>query len=380
MTAIGWYAWGTAHHWTEAAIWAAIAKASCSVLLIACPCALGLAVPAARLVGAGRGARRGILIRDIDALQMAEKIDTVALDKTGTVTRGRPAVTQIKTFNGISEEELLRLAAAAEQFSSHPLATAITAAATAKKIQIPQTESFDTEAGFGVTAQIDGQKVLVGSTALLQRHGIATGNSSGQTEIYVALQTNGQYQLAGQLIVSDEIKSDSAAAVSELRELNLRVVLISGDNTAAATAVATQVGITDVQGDVKPGGKADALRQLQAGSHLIAMVGDGINDAPALAQADLGIALGSGSDVAKETGGIILVGSSLLGVAAAIRLSRATMRTIRQNLFLAFIYNVLAIPLAAFGYLTPIWAAAAMALSDITVIGNALLLWRTKID
>ena len=350
------------------------------MLLIACPCALGLAVPAALMVGAGRGARRGILIRDIDALQMAEKIDTVALDKTGTVTRGRPAVTQIKTFSGISEEELLRLAAAAEQFSSHPLATAITAAATAKKIQIPQTESFDTEAGFGVTAQIDGQKVLVGSAALLQRHGIATGNSSGQTEIYVALQTNGQYQLAGQLIVSDEIKSDSAAAVSELQNLNQRVVLISGDNTAAATAVATQVGITDVEGDVKPGGKADAVRQLQAGSHLIAMVGDGINDAPALAQADLGIALGSGSDVAKETGGIILVGSSLLGVAAAIRLSRATMWTIRQNLFLAFIYNVLAIPLAAFGYLTPIWAAAAMALSDITVIGNALLLWRTKID
>jgi P-type Cu+ transporter len=380
VTAIGWYVWGATHHWATAAIWAAIAKASCSVLLIACPCALGLAVPAALMVGAGRGARRGILIRDIDALQMAEKIDTVALDKTGTVTLGRPAVTQIKTFNGISEDELLRLAAAAEQFSSHPLATAITAAAQSRKIQIPQTQAFDTEAGFGVTARIDGQKILVGSAAMLQRHGITLDNSTGKTEIYVARQTNGQYEPAGQLIVSDEVKSDSAAAVSELRNLNLRVVLISGDNVAAAQAVAKQVGITDVRGDVKPGAKAQAIRELQTGPHFVAMVGDGINDAPALAQADLGIALGSGSDVAKETGGIILIGPSLHGVAAAIRLSRATMRTIRQNLFLAFIYNVLAIPLAAFGILTPLVAAAAMALSDITVIGNALRLRRTKID
>ncbi len=385
ITAVGWYAWGAVHHWPTAAIWAAIAKASCSVLLIACPCALGLAVPAALMVGAGRGARRGILIRDIDALQMAEKIDTVVLDKTGTITQGRPSVTSVKSFNGTSDDEVIRLAAAAEQFSSHPLAVAITAAATARKLQIPPTEAFDTEAGYGVTAKIQGRKILVGSAAMLQRHGITVGATPGQTEIYIAAETDGQFQTIGQLLITDELKSDSAAAVSGLRDLNLRVVLLSGDNTAAAAAVGKQVGITEVRGDVKPGGKAEAIRQLQGESsssphRFVVMVGDGINDAPALAQADLGIALGSGSDVAKETGGIILVGGSLHGVAAAIRLSRATMRTIRQNLFLAFIYNVLAIPLAAFGILTPLMAAAAMALSDITVIGNALLLRRTKID
>ena len=416
-TGLGWYAWGAAHGWPAGQTWAAIAKAVCSVLIIACPCALGLAVPAALMVGIGRGAKQGILVRDIDALQSAERIDTVVLDKTGTVTQGKPAVLGVLTFDGSADDELLRLAAAAEQFSEHPLAKAIVAHARARGLSVPDPQGFTNDPGHGVVATVDGQTLLVGNESLLGKHRtppVATdaqqaqrgaddappaSDSSGrtpdpaQTLVYVA-RTNGEGKVMplGLIALSDALKPDSASAVRELHDLGLRTVLLTGDNEATARHIAGQVGIDDVRAGVKPGGKADVIRELQrtassgepqldAGPRrFVAMVGDGVNDAPALAAADLGIAIGSGSDVAKETGDVVLVSGSLRGIATSVRLSRATMRKIRQNLFFAFVYNVLAIPLAALGLLNPLIAAAAMALSDVTVIGNALLLRREKID
>ena len=391
ITGIGWYAWGTAHGWPATQVWGHIANAVCSVLIIACPCALGLAVPTALMVGTGRGAKKGILIRDIDALQKAELIDTVVLDKTGTITQGRPAVAQVIPLNGIAEREVLRLAAAAEQYSEHPLARAVVQTARDRGIPVPDPDEFRNEPGLGVVAQINGETVLVGNLDLLQRHGAidpdavvrSTAASPGSTAVYVARQSNGHVDPVGLIALADQIKPDSIRAIKELHDLGLRTVLLTGDNRPAAEAIARQVGIDDVRAQVKPGEKARVIRELQSTgnrkSH-IAMVGDGINDAPALAQADLGIAIGGGSDIAKETGDIVLVSGSLLGVPTAIRLSRATMRKVRQNLFLAFIYNVLAIPVAALGFLNPLISAGAMALSDVTVIGNALLLRRAKID
>jgi Cu+-exporting ATPase len=381
ITAIGWYLWGTIHHWDSPHTWGMLAKSVCSVLIIACPCALGLAVPAALMVGMGMGAKRGILIRDIDALQMAEKIDAVVLDKTGTITQGKPAVAKIESLDGQSEDDILRLAASAEQYSEHPLAKAIAAQARLRNIALDHPESFTNQPGEGIIAQIAGKQLLIGSASFLRSHGgrLQTESSQIGSEVYVALQTE-QIKPLGLIHIIDEIKSDSAAAIAEMRRMNLRTLLLSGDRHAAAKAIADSVGIDDVRAEVKPAGKADVIRQLQSDAYRIAMVGDGINDAPALAQADLGIAIGTGSDIAKEAGDIVLTGGSLHGVAVAIRLSRATMRTIRQNLFLAVIYNVCAIPLAAFGLLNPLVAAAAMALSDVTVVGNALRLRRARID
>jgi P-type Cu+ transporter len=397
VTGVGWYAWGSAHHWASGAIWGQIAMTACSVLIIACPCALGLAVPTALMVGTGRGAKKGILIRNIDALQKAERIDTVVLDKTGTITRGKPVVADVIAMDGVSADEVLRLAAAAEQFSEHPLARAVTTAARDRGLVPPDPDGFKNEPGLGVVAEVGGRKLLVGSAALLREHGDSfdeqtTAATPGSTHVFVAQQaTMGEINRLGLIAVSDQVKDDSASAIQDLHGIGLRTVLLTGDNRAAAEAIARQVGIDQVHAEVKPGEKAQVIRALQSPSNpqsairnqqssAVAMVGDGINDAPALAQADLGIAIGSGSDIAKEAGDIVLVSGSLTGVASAIKLSRATMRKIRQNLFLAFIYNVLAIPLAAFGVLNPLIAAAAMALSDVTVIGNALLLRRTNID
>ncbi len=403
VTAAAWLAWGHAHDWPATKTWAALAKAVCSVLIIACPCALGLAIPAALMVGTGRGAQRGILVRDIDALQKAESIEVVALDKTGTITRGRPAVARVVPFGGLAENEALRIAASAEQYSEHPLACAIVAHARGINLSLSEPASFANEPGYGVVASIDGREILVGGPAMMARHGMpetgfgdAPANEAG-TRVLVAEKTAAGLVPLGAVHLRDTVKSDSAAAISELRRMGLKVVLLTGDNRRDADLIAAEVGIDDVRADVRPGGKAEEIRRLQAGdggratgstrpaaaqraTARVAMVGDGINDAPALASADLGIAIGSGSDVAKEAGDIVLVSGSLHGVATAIRLSRATMRTIRQNLALAFLYNVLAIPLAAFGLLNPLIAAAAMALSDVTVIGNALLLRRAKID
>jgi Cu+-exporting ATPase len=403
VTGVGWYVWGTTHGWAPAETWAVIAKAVCSVLIIACPCALGLAIPAALMVGIGRGAKRGILIRDIDALQQAEKIDTVVLDKTGTVTEGKPVVAEVVSLDGVPEDEVLRLAAAAEQFSEHPLACAIVTHARERGLGLPEPDSFNSEPGLGVEATVAGRDLLVGSPELLARGGgngtvklPSENGSAAATRVYVAVrERDGSVKPLGLITLKDRVKPDSKAAVAELHRMGLRTALLTGDNRETAEAIAREVGIDDLRANVKPGEKAAVIHELQglspAGpdrqpatgnrqSHYVAMVGDGVNDAPALAQADLGIAIGSGSDVAKEVGDIVLVSGSLHGVPAAIRLSRATMRTVRQNLFFAFVYNVLAIPLAAFGVLNPLIAAAAMALSDVTVIGNALLLRRSKID
>ncbi|HEV2293729.1 MAG TPA: heavy metal translocating P-type ATPase [Tepidisphaeraceae bacterium] len=399
LTGIGWYTYGAANDWEAADTWGMIAKAVCSVLIIACPCALGLAVPAALMVGTGQGARHGILIRDIDALQSAERIDTVVLDKTGTVTRGKPVVDEVIPLNGATANEVLRLAAAAEQYSEHPLAKAIVADARRRNLDLPSPDSFSSEAGLGITAELDGRTLLVGGAGLLG-NGLAGDipptARPGRTLVHVATRQNGSVRRIGLIAITDEIKTDSAVAIADLHAMGLRTVLLTGDNEAAAQAVAQQVGLDDVRADVRPAEKARVVRELKSaaaadghgattvtavrGNRGVAMVGDGINDAAALAEADLGIAIGSGSDVAKEAGDVVLVGSSLRGVASSIRLSRATMRTIRQNLFLAFVYNVAAIPLAAFGLLNPYIAAAAMALSDVTVIGNALLLRRTRIE
>jgi Cu+-exporting ATPase len=388
LTGTGWYAWGVAHDWPAGTVWAQVARTVCSVLIIACPCALGLAVPAALMVGTGRGAKRGILIRDIDALQNAERVDTVALDKTGTITRGKPVVTRIQPMDGVAEDELLRLAAGAEQYSQHPLAHAIVAAARHRRLSIPSAQSFSSKAGEGVAATIDGKSILVGGDGMLTGAQRRPDERVTGTVVHVG-QSSGDGSIAqlGVIELADEIKPDSADAIRALHDMKLQPLLLTGDNHATALSIARQVGIDDVRAQVKPDQKAAAVADLQnrksqvAGRGArVAMVGDGINDAPALAQSDLGIAIGSGSDIAKETGDIVLIGGSLTGIAAAIKLSRATMRTVRQNLFLAFIYNVIAIPFAAFGLASPLVAAAAMALSDVTVIGNALLLRRAKID
>jgi Cu+-exporting ATPase len=381
LTGVGWYVY--ARDWEAGAKWAMIAKSVCSVLIIACPCALGLAVPATLMVGTGRGAKRGVLIRDIDALQNAEHIDIVVLDKTGTVTRGRPIVAEIVPADGVQADELLRLAGAAEQYSEHPLARAILERARERGIELAEPDSFEYEPGLGVIASVEGQRLVVGNDALLTKHGAAPAPASDhghRSVVHVGRkEPAGGVVRLGSIYVDDEIKADSKAAIAELHRMGIRTVLLTGDNAAAAAAIARAVGIDDVRADVRPGGKADAVRELARGGR-VAMVGDGINDAPALAAAHLGIAIGSGSDIAKETGGIVLVSGSLTGIVTALRLSRATMTKIRQNLFLAFVYNVLAIPLAAMGMLTPLVAAGGMALSDVTVIGNALLLRRSRID
>jgi Cu+-exporting ATPase len=404
LTALGWYAWAATHGWSAAATWATIANAVCSVLIIACPCALGLALPAAIMVGTGTGARRGILIRDIDALQKAETIDTVVLDKTGTITAGKPAVASVIAYGDTPAAEILRLAAAAEQFSEHPLARSVVAAARQRQLNLPEPEGFTNDPGYGLSAEIEGKTLLVGSHALLLKHGLAanvpfpqpaselsfngaTAAPAGHTLIHLAEKKGDAVLPLGTISLSDPLKPDSAAAIAQLHRMGLRTVLLTGDNRATAEAIAGQVGIDDIRAEVKPGQKAETILELQAGlppatpsfvAHhrpaKVAMVGDGINDAPALAQADLGIAIGTGSDIAKEAGDIVLVSGSLTGIPAAIALSRATMRIIRQNLFLAFAYNVIAIPIAAFGLLNPLIAAAAMALSDVSVLGNALRL------
>ncbi len=390
VTGIAWYAYGVSTGMAREAMWTELANAVCSVLIIACPCALGLAIPAALMVGTGRGAKRGILLRDIDALQKAEHIDTIVLDKTGTVTLGRPQVNRVQPNDGMAEDELLRLAGGVEKFSEHPLAKAIVEFAGTRGISLPNPERFNSDPGFGAIANVDGRTLLVGNARLIEKHrgigrravlgAIDEEQSTKQTLVHIAELQNDMIVPLGVISLTDTIKPDSVAAVKSLQQRGLRTVLLTGDHAAAAEAVGKEVGIDQIHAGVLPTGKADVIRQLQASGRSVAMVGDGINDAPALAQANLGIAIGSGSDIAKETGDIVIVSGSLHGIATAIGLSRATMRVIRQNLFFAVIYNVVAIPLAATGHLTPLIAAAAMALSDVTVLGNALRLRKMKID
>lgn len=358
--------------------------AAVSVLIIACPCALGLATPTAIMVGTGRGAQAGILIKGGAALESAHRVTAVVLDKTGTITEGKPALTDLIPAGTLTETDLLRFAASAERASEHPLAEAIVRAATERGIVLSRPQSFVSIAGRGLQATVDGTEVLVGNAALLRDRGLPSDDAhairlagEGKTPMLVAV--GGAF--AGTLAVADRVKATSKEAVGMLQRLGLEVVMLTGDTERTAKAVASNVGISRVIAEVLPAGKADAVVRLEAEGHVVAMVGDGVNDAPALAAADVGIAMGQGTDVAIEAADVTLVRGDLRGVADAIALSRATMRTVRQNLFFAFAYNVLGIPIAAgvlyplTGWLlSPIIASAAMALSSISVVTNALRL------
>ncbi|WP_137844259.1 heavy metal translocating P-type ATPase [Microbacterium sp. 2FI] len=361
--------------------------AAVAVLIIACPCALGLATPIALLVGTGRGARLGILIKGPEALESTRAVDTVVLDKTGTVTTGHMALVDVVTdvpANPAARAELLRLAGALEHASEHPIARAVAQAAEAETGALPDAESFQSHAGLGVSGIVDGHAVVVGTGAILADWALtlplhlaeakAAAEQSGRTAVVVAWDG----AVRGVLVVADQIKPTSREAVAQLRSLGLEPVLLTGDNAAVAAAVAAEVGIDRVTAEVLPHEKVDAVKALQAEGRVVAMVGDGVNDAAALAQADLGIAMGTGTDAAIEASDITLVRGDLRSAADAIRLSRATLGTIRVNLFWAFAYNVAAIPLAALGLLNPMIAGAAMALSSLFVVGNSLRLRRFR--
>ncbi|MGE5684030.1 MAG: heavy metal translocating P-type ATPase [Nitrososphaerota archaeon] len=355
-----------------------------AVLIIACPCALGIATPAALMVGVGKGAEAGILIRSAEYLERSQKVNTVVLDKTGTITKGEPSVTDIVTFDGYTSEEVLRISASAESGSEHPLARAIVGMATIKKLALENLREFEAVSGMGVRAVVGNKQVFFGNRKLIQKFQIPTDlieqkmaklESEGKTVMILA---DGK-EIAGLIAVADTVKESSPAAIRDLTELGIEAIMLTGDNEKTARSVAQKVGIGNVISSVLPGEKAAVIKKLQSNGKIVAMVGDGINDAPALAQADIGIAIGSGSDIAKETGGIILIKDDIMDVARAIRLSRMTMNKIRQNLFWALIYNSGGIPIAAIGLLNPMVAAAAMALSSISVIANSSMLKRLKI-
>lgn len=357
-----------------------------AVLIIACPCALGIATPAALMVGVGKGAEAGILIRGGQYLERSQKIRTVVFDKTGTLTRGEPSVTNVLLIGNPEEEELLHLAAIAEKRSEHPLGEAILKAAGDKNLAAEDPEYFEAVPGKGVRARYGGKEILVGNRRLMHDHHISDLGSlepivqnlelEGKTAMIVAVDDS----VAGVIAVADTLKPRSIEAVMELKSMGLDVVMMTGDNERAAHEIAKQAGIDRVLANVLPWEKTEQIKKLQAAGEVVAMVGDGINDAPALAQADIGIAIGSGSDIAKETGGIILIKDDVMDVARSIKLSKATMRKIKQNLFWALIYNGAGIPVAALGLLNPIIAAAAMAFSSISVIGNSSLLRRFRFE
>ncbi|WP_343699823.1 heavy metal translocating P-type ATPase [Caulobacter sp.] len=360
--------------------------AAVSVLIIACPCALGLATPISIMVGVGRGAAAGVLIKNAEALERFEKIDTLVVDKTGTLTEGRPAVTAIRPAAGFTEEEILRLAASLERASEHPLADAIVRAAAARELPLSHPEDFDSPVGKGVVGKVEGRVLAIGSARFLDEQGVASApladqadalRQDGATAIYVAIDG----AVAAVLAIADPVKPTTQKAVEALKADGVRVVMLTGDNRTTAQAVAKRLGIDEVEADVLPDEKAAVVKRLRAEGRKVAMAGDGVNDAPALAAAEVGVAMGAGSDVAIESAGVTLLHGDLEGLVKARRLSRAVMGNIRQNLFFAFAYNVAGVPIAAgvlypvFGWLlSPAIAAAAMALSSVSVVGNALRL------
>ena len=366
--------------------------AAVSVLIIACPCALGLATPMSIMVGVGRGAEAGVLIRDAEALERMEKVDTLIVDKTGTLTEGRPAVTAVVPAEGFEEAEVLRLAAAVEKPSEHPLAEAIVRAAEARGLAIPKVMGFDSPTGKGAYGMVERKRVTLGSAAFLKELGVDVAplaekaealRRDGATAIFMSV--NGKP--AAVIAIADPVKATTPAALKALTDEGIRIVMLTGDNRTTALAVAKRLGITDVEADVLPEGKAAVVERYRASGKVVAMAGDGVNDAPALAAADVGIAMGTGTDVAMESAGITLVKGDLTGLVRARRLSEATMGNIRQNLVFAFGYNALGVPVAAgllypaFGLLlSPMIAAAAMSLSSVSVIGNALRLRSARLD
>lgn len=353
-----------------------------AVLVIACPCALGLATPTAIMVGTGKGAEYGVLIKGGEALETAHKVETIVLDKTGTITEGNPVVTDILTANGFDEVELLRISASAERGSEHPLGEAILAKAEEENLSLYVLDQFEAIPGHGIAASLTGKEILLGNRKLMNDRGIEITlekdakllAEDGKTPMFVAIDN----VFAGIIAVSDVIKVSSIEAIQTMKNMGLEVVMITGDNIRTAQAIGRKVGIERVLAEVLPEDKADEVKRLQEEGKRVAMVGDGINDAPALAQADIGMAIGSGTDVAMESADIVLMHSDLMDVATAIQLSKSTIRNIKQNLFWAFAYNTIGIPIAAFGFLNPMFAAAAMAFSSVSVVTNALRLKRFK--
>ncbi|WP_426131394.1 copper-transporting P-type ATPase [Pararhizobium sp. PWRC1-1] len=380
-----WMIWGPEPRFAHGLV------AAVAVLIIACPCALGLATPMSIMVGVGRGAGLGVLIKNAEALERFEKIDTLVVDKTGTLTEGKPKVTSMAAINGFTESELLRLAATLERASEHPLATAIVNAATEQQLVLGVAEDFDSPVGKGVTGSVDGRRLIIGSHRIMEEAHIDVSaltsqaeamRGEGATVIFIAIDG----RVGGLLAISDPIKTTTPDAVQALLKAGVRVVMLTGDNKTTADAVARKLGITEVEAEILPEDKSKIVKRLREEGRIVAMAGDGVNDAPALAAADVGIAMGTGTDVAIESAGVTLLKGDLQGIVRARQLSHATMNNIRQNLFFAFIYNAAGVPIAAgvlypsFGLLlSPIIAAAAMALSSVSVIGNALRLRSVRI-
>jgi P-type Cu+ transporter len=380
LSFVVWSVWGPSPRFAHGLVNAV------AVLIIACPCALGLATPMAIMVGTGRGAMAGVLIKNAEALQMLEKVDTLVVDKTGTLTEGRPQVTRVVPVSGVSDEGVLRLAASLERGSEHPLAAAILRAANARKIALADVHNFRAISGSGVTGDFEGQKVALGNAPFLATLGVQSAEWTEQAEV---LRRDGDtvmfvvknQTIEGIIAVADPVKTSTAEAIEALHREGIRIVMVTGDSKTTADAVAKRLKVDQVFAEILPAQKAEIVKRLQGEGHMVAMAGDGINDAPALAAADVGIAMGTGTDIAIESAGITLVKGDLRGIVRARNLSRATMRNIRQNLFFAFVYNILGVPIAAgalypiFGLLlSPIIASAAMTFSSVSVIVNALRL------
>jgi Cu+-exporting ATPase len=382
---VAWSVWGPAPRFAHGLL------SGVAVLIIACPCALGLATPMAIMVGTGRGAHAGVLVRNAEALEQLARVDVLLIDKTGTLTEGKPRVMAVEPAAGFVENDVIRLSAGVERGSAHPLAAAVVGAAESRKLPIPAVARFVSTAGKGVSGLVEGRAVDVGTLDFLRELGVDTQplissadrhQSGGHTVLAVAVDA----RAAGVVAVADAVRASTPEAIKALKADGLSIVMVTGDNQATALAIASQLGIADVRAGVLPGDKRDIVVDFQKRGHQVAMAGDGVNDAPALAQASVGIAMGTGTDVAMESAGITLVRGDLQGIVRARRLSRATLRNIKQNLFLAFIYNTIGVPLAAgvlypvVGWLvSPIWASAAMTLSSLSVITNALRLRRVRL-